>query len=190
MRNAASPGCLRRRITTVSSSIRTVACQVIKVMKEREREVWRAAVAPHSLYQIFCFAFDQMSSWYSAAGHGRSGSYGSWYGRRRGSWGGKSQVRSEVEWFCQKCSAGNWWSRTECRYCASATNENAQTSIQEKTAVLEKTLAGQRRAYFSWQESSGKRARETPEETQWPNASRPRAKLAEMQGNLRVRKET
>ena len=38
----------------------------------------------------------------------------------------------------------NWWSRTECRHCASVTNEAAelpQTSIQEKIAVLENTLA-------------------------------------------------
>ena len=85
-----------------------------------------------------------MSSWYNAVGYGWSGSYGTWYGRRRGSWGGKSEVRSEDERFCQKCSTGNWWSRTECRHCASVTNETAelpQTSIQKKTAVVERTLA-------------------------------------------------
>ena len=31
------------------------------------------------------------------------GSYDSWYARRRGSWGGKSEVRFDVDWFCQKC---------------------------------------------------------------------------------------
>ena len=71
-----------------------------------------------------------------------------WYGRRRGSWCGKSEVRSEVEWFCQKCGTENWWSRTDCRHCASVTNDAAdapQTSVQEKIAVLEKTLlAGKR----------------------------------------------
>ena len=93
----------------------------------------------------FCFAFDQMSSWYSPAGYGWYGSYGSWYGRRRGSWGGKSEVRSDVEWFCQKCGTGNWWSRTDCRHCASVGSDDAdipQSSTQEKIAVLEKTLAG------------------------------------------------
>ena len=38
-----------------------------------------------------------------------------------------------------------WWSRTDCRHCASVTNSTAdapQTSIQEKIAVLEKTIAG------------------------------------------------
>ena len=103
--------------------------------------VWRAPVAPHSLYQALLFAFDQMSSWYSAAGYGWYGSNGSWYGRRRGSWGGKSEVRSDV-WFCQKCGTGNWWSRKDCRHCASVTNDDAdtpQTSAQEKIAVLEKT---------------------------------------------------
>ena len=39
-----------------------------------------------------------MSSWYTAVGHGWSGSYGSWNGRRRGSWGGRSEVRSEEHW--------------------------------------------------------------------------------------------
>ena len=96
--------------------------------------VCRAPVAPHSLYQALCFAFDQMSSWYSAAGYGWSGSYGRWYGRRRGSWSGQSEVRSDVEWFCQKCGTGNWWSRTDCRHCASVVSDDA--------AVLEKTLAG------------------------------------------------
>ena len=33
----------------------------------REREVWRALVASRSLYHALLFAFDQMSSWYSAA---------------------------------------------------------------------------------------------------------------------------
>ena len=81
---------------------------------------------------------DRERSWYSAAGYGWSGSYGSWYGRRR-------EVRSDVEWFCQKCGTGNWWSRADCRHCASVTNDAAdapQTSVQEKIAVLEKTLAG------------------------------------------------
>ena len=85
-----------------------------------------------------------MSSWYSPAGHGWSGSYGCWNGRRRGSWGGKSEVRSDVEWFCQKCGTGNWWSLTDCRHCASVTNDDAdtpQTLAQEKILVLEKTLA-------------------------------------------------
>ena len=42
-------------------------------------------------------------------------------------------------------STGNWWSRAECTNCASVTNDNAQvsqTTIHEKIAVLEKTLAG------------------------------------------------
>ena len=42
-----------------------------------------------------------MLLWYSA-GYGWLGSCGSWYGRRRGSWGGKSEVRSDVEWFSQQ----------------------------------------------------------------------------------------
>ena len=55
------------------------------------------------------------------------------------------EVRSDVEWFCQMRGTGNWWSRTDCRHCASVTNDDAdalQTSAQEKIALLEKTLAG------------------------------------------------
>ena len=96
-----------------------------------------------------------MFSWYSAAGYGRSGSYGSWYGRRRDSWGGKSEVRSEDEWFCQKCSAGNWWSRTECGHCASVTNDTAdapQTSMlgEDCSPGEDDSWYGQRRAYCCW----------------------------------------
>ena len=32
-----------------------------KEKTKRARVVWRAPVAPHSLYQALCFAFDQMS---------------------------------------------------------------------------------------------------------------------------------
>ena len=40
-----------------------------------------------------------MQSWYSA-GYDWLGSCGSWYGRRRGSWNVKSEIRSDVDWFC------------------------------------------------------------------------------------------
>ena len=66
-----------------------------------------------------------MSSWYPSVGYGWSGSYGSWNGGRRGSWGGKIRgtlrgriILPEVHW--------NWWSRTECRHCASVMNEAAK----------------------------------------------------------------
>ena len=176
--------------------------------------VWRALVAPHSLYQILCFAFVQMSEWYSAAGYGWSGSCGSWYGRRRGSLGGKSEVRSEVEWFCQKCGSGNWWSRTDCRHSASVTNTAAdapQTSVQEKIAVWEKTLAGmgndepimagkrvlEKELEKLRRKLNGpkKTAKHIEAKQNWINRESRRietesAKLREMQENLRVRKES
>ena len=79
-----------------------------KRKREREEEKKREWFGEHLLHPTlcikpFCFAFDQMSSLYNPAGYGWYGSYGSWYGRRRGSWGGKSEVRSDVEWFCQTC---------------------------------------------------------------------------------------
>ena len=173
--------------------------------------VWRALVAHHSLYQAFRFAFDQMSSWYSAAGYGWSGPRGSWYGRRHGSWGGKSEVRSEVERFCQKCGTGNWWSRADCRHCASVTNDAAdapRTSLQEKIAVLEKTpagmgndkpiLAGKRvleKVLKKHQRKLKNTAKHIEAKQNWINRESKRiesesAKLAEMEENLRVRKET
>ena len=70
---------------------------------------------------------------------------GSFDSRRTSTWQleERSEMRSEDEWFCQTCSIGNWWSRTDCRHCASVTNEAAdppQTSTQEKLNILE-TLA-------------------------------------------------
>ena len=186
-----------------------------ELKRERESAVgWRALLAPHSLYQALRFAFVQMSSWYSAAGYGWSGSYGSWYGRRRGSWGGKSEVRSDVEWFCQKCGTGNWWSRTDCRHCASVTNDDAdkpQSSAQEKIAILEKTLAGMgddepildgKRVLEKELEKLQRKlngpkitAKHILAKQNWINRESKRlesesAKLAEWQESLRVRKET
>ena len=155
-----------------------------------------------------------MSSWYSAAGYGWSGSYGSWYGRRRGSWGGKSEVRSGVDWFCQKCGAGIWWSRTDCRHCASVTNDDAvapQSSAQEKIAVLENTLAGmgddepilagkrcsEKELEKLERKLNGpkKTAKHIEDKQNWINRESKRfefesVKLAEWQESLRVRKET
>ena len=111
--------------------------------KKRERE-WFGEQHPFLCFKP-CFAFDSMSSWYNAAGYGWSGPCGSWSARRRGSWLGRSEVRSEDEWFCQKCNTGNCWSRMVCRHSASVTNEAAeppQTSTQEKINILEKTRVG------------------------------------------------
>ena len=141
-----------------------------------------------------CFAFDQMSSWYSAAGYGWSGSCGSWYGRRRGSWGGKSEVRFDVEWFCQKCGTGGVvWIADTVRVSRTDDADTPQTSAQEKIGVLEKTLAGMGDDEpFGWQESFGERTRKTPEEAQWPEengkAHRGQTKLDQQRiQTLRVR---
>ena len=115
-----------------------------------------------------------------------SGSNGSWNGRRRGSWVGRSEIRSEDEWFFQKCSTGNWWSRTDCRHCSSVTNEAAgppQTSIQEKVTILENTLVGMgnEEPLLAGRRLLEKGARAAPEEAQWPEecgeAHRDRAEL-------------
>ena len=83
------------RISVASSGALHSASKRMREGQRVRKECGLASTcAPHSLYQALLFAFDQMSSWYSAAGYGWSGSCGSWYGRRRGSWGGKSEVRS------------------------------------------------------------------------------------------------
>ena len=184
-------------------------------MSERE-SVWFGEHLSHPTLCIkpFCFAFVQMSSWYRPAGYGWYGSYGSWYGRRRGSWGGKSEVRSDVEWFCQKCGTGNWWSRTECRHCASVGSDDVviqQSSTQEKIAVLEKTLAGmgddepilagkkvlEKELDKLQRKLNGpkKTAKHIEAKQNWINRESKRleaetARLAELQESLRVRKET
>ena len=177
--------------------------------REREKEKERLG-APHSLYQALLFAFDQMSSWHSAAGFGWYGSYGSWYGRRRSSWGGKSEVRSDVEWFCQKCGTGDWWSRTDCRHCASVTSDDSdipQSSTREK-------LLSSRRHWLVWATTSlswllekeleklqkklngpKKTAKHIEAKQNWINRASKRleaetVRLTELQESLGARKET
>ena len=183
--------------------------------ESEQREVWRAPVAPHSLYQALCFAVDQMSSWHSLAGYRWYGSYGSWYGRRRGSWGGKSEVRSDVEWFCHKCGTGNWWSRTDCRHCASVTERRRGYS---RSRQLRRKLLFWRRRWLVWATTSlswlprkflekeleklqkklngpKKTAKHIEAKQNWTNRESKRleaetARLTELQESLRVRKET
>ena len=115
-------------------------------------------------------------------------------------------------WFCQKCSTGDWWIRTDCRRWANVTNDTAdvaQTSIQEKIAVLEKTFgcmgndeptsAGNRVLEKELERHQKKlkgpknNAKQIEAKQNWINREAKRiesAKLAEMQENLRVRKET
>ena len=119
-----------------------------------------------------------------------------------------------VEWFYQKCGTGNWWSRTDCRHGASVANDAAdapQTSVQEKIAVLKKTLtgmgndepilAGKRVPEKELEKLKRKlngpknTAKHIEAKQNWFNRESKRIeseslKLAEMQESLRVRKET
>ena len=122
-------------------------------------------------------------------------------------------VHSEDEWFCQKCSTGNWWSRTDCRHCECRERRRGYPAVVHsgKIGVLEKTLAG-----MGDDEpiSAGKRVLEKeleklqkkldgPKKTakhfearqNWINRESKRleeetARLTELQERLRVRKET
>ena len=71
---------------------------VVAWMIERRivRERFGVHLLPLSRHHTHC-DIAMMLSWYNA-GYGWLGSYGSWSGRRRGSWDGKSEARSDVEW--------------------------------------------------------------------------------------------
>ena len=139
-----------------------------------------------------------------------NGSHGSWSGRRRGGW----TERSEGERCWLTCSTVKWWSRTDCRHCASVTNEVAelpQTSTQEKLNILEKTLAGmgneepildgrrllERKLERHLNKLSGPKntAKHIEAKQNWINQETRRVdaeveKLAEMQENIKARKGT
>ena len=65
--------------------------------KNCEGEIWRALATPLGIKPTGTLPSS------CSAGYGWLGSYGSWYGRRRGRWNGKSEIRSDVDWFCQTC---------------------------------------------------------------------------------------
>ena len=112
--------------------------------------------------------------------------------------GGKSEVRSDVEWFCRKYGTGNWWSRTDCRLCASVGSDDvdiSQSSTQEKIAILEKTLAGMGDDEPILAGKKKKTAKHIEAKHNWINRDSKRleaetARLTELQESLRVRKET
>ena len=115
--------------------------------KEREREVQRERewFGEHLLHPTLCIKPFVLLLIRYPHGTVLLDMVGMDHGRRRGSWGGKSEVRSDFKCFCQKCGTENWWSRTDCRHCASVGSGDAeipQSSTQEKIAVLENTLAG------------------------------------------------
>ena len=152
--------------------------------REREREsvVWRALVAPHSLKPsvlllIRCpqstVLLDMVGLDHMAVGIDVA-----------------AVVESQKYAPSQQCGAGNWWSRTDCRHCVSVTNDTAdapQTSLQEKIALLEKTLAGMEKEL----EKHQKKLNGPVGSTENPNASRPRARswrrcrrISEYEGKL------
>ena len=79
----------------------TIAVVAWLTEKRIVRERFGEHLLPLSRYQAN-WDIAVMLSWYSA-GYGWLGSYGSWCGRRRGRWGGKSEIRSDVDWFCLTC---------------------------------------------------------------------------------------
>ena len=87
----------------------------------------KRATGPSLVFKPSSVTLGWMSSWYSGAGYGRSGSSDGWNGRRRGSWSEKSAIRFEDDWYYPSCSTENWRSCTEL----------LQTSVHEKIAVLE-----------------------------------------------------
>ena len=90
------PGCLGD--PSASGMTGTIAVAVWLTEKRVERERFGEHLLLLSRFQAN-WDIAVMQSWYSA-GYGWLGSYGSWYGKRRGSWNGKSEVCSDVDWFC------------------------------------------------------------------------------------------
>ena len=107
-------------------------------------------------------------------------------------------MRFEDEWFCQKCSTGKWWIRTDCRHCSVVTNEAAelpQTSIQEKISILEKTLSGMGNeepiiAGRRLLEKELERHQKKPQQGDQAHRARGREGGGDAGKNIRVRKET
>ena len=126
--------------------------------RERERE-WFCEHLLHPTLCIkpFCFAFDQMSSWYSAAGFGWSGSYGSWYGRRRAA-GVEGQKYASMSNGSAKSAVlelvESYGLQTLCecheRRCGCTADLG---TVENRCAGEDLSWYGRRRAYFGWQES-------------------------------------
>ena len=92
------PGCLGD--SSASGMTGTIAVVAWMIERRIVRERSGEHLLPHSRHHTHC-DIAMMLSWYTA-GYGWLGSYGSWSGRRRGSWDGKSAVRSDVEWSRQQ----------------------------------------------------------------------------------------
>ena len=208
----------RRGLISIQEQIRTWSSELRERERGREREIFgdhllhaTLCIKPFILLLIRCphgtVLVDMVDLDRMAAG----------IDCRRGSWGVKSEVHSEDERFCQKCSTGNWWSRTDCRHCASVTNEtadgtedfNCRSTSQSRSKTLDeqgsKTSLCQQAGEFCEKAGSRctRRTSDGPKNTakhieaklNWINRESKRieaesAKLAEMQENLRVWKET
>ena len=89
------PGCLADPCASGMTGTNAVAAWLTEGRLVRER--FGEHLLQLSLYQAIC-DIALMLLW-SSAGYGWSGSYGSWYGSRRGRWSGNA----EVVWFCEMC---------------------------------------------------------------------------------------
>ena len=94
------PGCLGNPCACGMTG--TDAGAVLLTERRIVRERFGEHLIPLSLYQANC-DIALLLSW-SSAGYGWSGSYGSWYGRRRGRWSGNF----EDLWFCETCRVDLW----------------------------------------------------------------------------------
>ena len=90
------PGCLGDPSASGMTGTNAVVAWLTKERMEREK--FGEHLLPISRFQAN-WNITVVLSW-CCAGSGSLGSYGSWYGRRRGRWNGKSEIHSDVEWFC------------------------------------------------------------------------------------------
>ena len=90
------PGCLGDPSASGMTGTNAVVAWLTRDRMEREK--FGEHLPPFSRFQAN-WNITVVLSW-CCAGYGLLGSYGSWYGRRRDRWNGKSEIHSDVEWFC------------------------------------------------------------------------------------------
>ena len=90
------PGCLGDPSASGMTGTNAVVAWLTKERMEREK--LGEYLLPPSRFQAK-WNITVVLSW-CCAGYGSLGSYGSWYGRRRGRWNGMSEIHSDVDWFC------------------------------------------------------------------------------------------
>ena len=113
---------------------------------------------------------------------------------------GRSEMRPRTDGAARKCSTGSWWCRTDCRHSASVTNEAVEPPAaldpgENQHLGDDAGKNGQRRASTRWQNQKKLNGPKNTGKQNWINTETKRIeaeieKLAEVQENIKARKET